>query len=177
MQVNNVMSNPPFHMTPQGLKALREELDYLKRTKRGEITQAISAAREHGDLKENGEYHAAREQQSLTEGRIAHLETRLSDANVIDITRIENTGKVVFGTTVTLSNTEDDTESRYKIVGEDEADVAKGKLSYTSPLGRALIGKEEGDLVRVETSISSTEYSIEIVEHIGDTDEVKDTAK
>ena len=154
-------------MTPEGEKALRDELNYRKKTLRSEITRAISEARAHGDLKENAEYDAARNQQGFNEGRIQNLEAKLHDASVIDITTIENTGKVLFGTTVTLINEDDQTESRYRIVGEDEASVSEGKLSYASPLARAMISKEEGDIVRIDTIKNSAEYRIETVEHIG----------
>lgn len=154
-------------MTPEGEKALRDELNYRKKTARSEITRAISEARAHGDLRENAEYNAAREQQGFNEGRIQDLEAKLNQSCVIDITRIENTGKVVFGATVTLVNEDDKTESRYRIVGEDEASVSEGKLSYASPLARAMISKEEGDIVRIDTIKNSAEYRIEAVEHIG----------
>ncbi|HEX7037836.1 MAG TPA: transcription elongation factor GreA [Pseudomonadales bacterium] len=153
-------------MTVEGERALREELNRRKYELRPQITQAIAEAREHGDLKENAEYHAAREQQSFNEGRIQEIESKLADAQVIDVTKITPTGKVIFGVTVTLIDTENDTELRYKIVGEDEADLKAGKLSVMSPIARALIGKSEGDTVTVKTPKGEVEYEIERVEHI-----------
>lgn len=153
-------------MTPQGEAALREELNMLKTEKRPAITQAIAEAREHGDLKENAEYHAAREQQSFCEGRIKELEGKLSNAQVIDCTQIPHSGKVIFGTTVTIINCDTDEEKRYRIVGEDEADVKAGLVSVTSPVARALIGKEEGDVTVVKTPDGEVEYEIDRVEHL-----------
>ena len=136
-------------MTVAGEKALREELTRLKSVDRPRIIQAIAEAREHGDLKKNAEYHAAREQQGFCGGRIKDIEAKLSLAQVIDISQIEPTGKVIFGTTVTLLNVDTDQAVTYRIVGEDEADVKQGRLSVTSPIARALIGKEEGDEVEL----------------------------
>ena len=155
-----------FPMTVEGEKALREELQFRKSKERPKIAEAIAEARELGDLKENAEYHAAREQQSFNEGRVQELEGKLSNAQVIDVMAIENTGKVIFGVTVTLVNTDDDKQVSYKIVGEDEADIKKSKLSVTSPIARALIGKEEGDVVVVHTPGGQMEYEIEEVQHI-----------
>ncbi|MCL6269990.1 transcription elongation factor GreA [Sansalvadorimonas sp. 2012CJ34-2] len=155
-----------FPMTVEGEEALREELQFRKGKERPKIAEAIAEARELGDLKENAEYHAAREQQSFNEGRVQELEGKLSNAQVIDVTTIENTGKVIFGVTVTLINTDDDSQVSYKIVGEDEADVKEGKLSVTSPIARALVGKEEGDVVVVHTPGGQMEYEIEEVQHI-----------
>ena len=132
-------------MTLAGEQSLREELDRLKREDRPRIIQAIAEAREHGDLKENAEYHAAREQQSFAEGRIQDIEHKLSHAQVIDVSSIPNTGKVIFGTTVDLINTENDNAVTYRIVGEDEADVKANLISVSSPIARALVGKSEGD--------------------------------
>ena len=154
-----------YPMTVEGEKALREQLQQLK-AKRAEIAAAIGRARELGDLKENAEYHAAREQQSFNEGRIQELTSKLGSALVIDATTVQNTGKVVFGTTVTLLNTEDNTHMTYKIVGEDEADIKQGTISVTSPIARALIGKEEGEPAVVHTPNGQVEYEIEKVEHI-----------
>lgn len=156
----------PVPMTLEGAEALREELSRRKFELRPQITQAIAEAREHGDLKENAEYHAAREQQSFNEGRIQEIEGKLADAQVIDVTRISHTGKVIFGTTVTLIDTETDSEVRYKIVGEDEADLKSNKLSVMSPIARGLIGKVEGDVVMVKTPKGDVEYEIGRVEHL-----------
>ena len=153
-------------MTVEGEQALREELHRRKYELRPQITQAIAEAREHGDLRENAEYHAAREQQSFNEGRIQEIESKLADAQVIDVTKITPTGKVIFGVTVTLIDTESGAEVRYKIVGEDEADLKVGKLSVMSPIARALIGKSEGDSVVVKTPKGEVEYEIERVEHL-----------
>ena len=134
-------------MTKTGEARLREELKKLKSEDRPRVIAAIADAREHGDLKENAEYHAAREQQSFIEGRIQEIEGKLSVAQVIDVTTMENTGKVIFGTTVHLVNMETDEEVTYQIVGEDEADIKAGKLSVSSPIARALIGKNEGEYI------------------------------
>jgi len=156
----------PIPMTVHGAEALREELQHRKSVLRPQITQAIAEAREHGDLKENAEYHAAREQQSFNEGRIQEIEGKLADAQIIDISKIPVSGKVVFGVTVTLIDAETDAEVRYQIVGEDEADLKAGKISVMSPIARGLIGKTEGDVVAVRTPKGDVEYEIERVEHI-----------
>ncbi|WP_067584028.1 transcription elongation factor GreA [Endozoicomonas ascidiicola] len=153
-------------MTVEGEKALREELNQLKKVDRPRISAAIAEARELGDLKENAEYHAAREQQSFAEGRVNDIEAKLSNAMVIDVTTIAKTGKVIFGTTVVLINLEDDQEVEYKIVGDDEAEIKIQKISVNSPIARALIGKEEGDVVIVNTPSGSVEYEIDEVKHI-----------
>ncbi|HBD13460.1 MAG TPA: transcription elongation factor GreA [Porticoccaceae bacterium] len=153
-------------LTVEGAALLREELDQLKRIERPRIVQAIAEARAHGDLKENAEYHAAREQQSFTEGRINELEGKLGNAQVIDVTRIPAGDKVIFGATVTIINIESDEETTYKIVGDDEADVKEGKISYQSPIARALIGKSVGDEVVVHTPSGEIEYEIDQVEHL-----------
>ena len=153
-------------MTVEGEKALREELAQLKGVERPRISAAIAEARELGDLKENAEYHAAREQQSFTEGRINEIEAKLSNAQVIDITAIAKTGKVLFGATIVLINLDDDREVTYKIVGDDEADIKVHKISVNSPIARALIGKEEGDVVVVSTPSGGVEYEIDEVQHI-----------
>ena len=153
-------------MTVEGEEALREELQTRKSKDRPRIAAAIAEARELGDLKENAEYHAAREQQSFNEGRIQELEGKLSNAQVINILEIENTGRVIFGVTVTLINTEDDSEVTYKLVGEDEASIKVGKISITSPIARAVIGKEEGDVVVVATPSGKIEYEIAEVQHL-----------
>ena len=152
-------------MTKFGESSLRDELQRLKQVERPRIVTAIAEAREHGDLKENAEYHAAREQQGFCEGRIKDIEAKLSHAQVIDVTQIENSGKVIFGVTVTLINLETDPLVTYQIVGEDEADVKNGKISVTSPIARGLIGKEEGDEVSVTTPGGVVEYEIDSVEH------------
>jgi transcription elongation factor GreA len=153
-------------MTVEGEVRLREELKRLKTEERPRIIQAIAEAREHGDLKENAEYHAAREQQGFCEGRIKELEGKLAEARVIDVKNLPNTGKVIFGVTVSLVNCETDEEVRYRIVGEDEAEVKAGKISVTSPIARALIGKVEGDVVIVRAPGGDVEYEIDKVEHL-----------
>ena len=155
----------PIPMTVEGAEALREELQERKSKLRPQITQAIAEAREHGDLKENAEYHAAREQQGFNEGRIQEIEGKLADAQVIDIAKIPPGEKVIFGVTVTLLDVENDQEIRYKIVGEDEADLKAGKISVMSPIARALIGKNIGDAVSVDTPGGDKEYEIDNVEH------------
>jgi transcription elongation factor GreA len=153
-------------MTQQGADALREELQHRKSVLRPEITQAIAEAREHGDLKENAEYHAAREQQGFNEGRIKEIESKLADAQVIDISKITPSGKVIFGATVTLIEAAGGSEITYKIVGEDEADLKAGKISIMSPIARAIIGKSEGDEVVVQTPSGELEYEVASVEHL-----------
>lgn len=140
------MSKVP--VTARGAEALREELTRLKSQDRPRVIQAISDARAHGDLKENAEYHAAREQQSFIEGRIAEIEGKLSNAQVIDPASLDAGGKVVFGATVEVIDEDSGAESTYQIVGEDEANIKAGRISYTSPIARALIGKAEGDVVK-----------------------------
>lgn len=153
-------------MTVAGEKSLREELNHLKGEERPRVIAAIAEAREHGDLKENAEYHAAREQQGFIEGRIQEIESKLSSAQVIDVTRLPKTGKVIFGVTVSLLNLDSEAQVTYRIVGEDEADIKSGRISVTSPIARALIGKEEGDVVAVKTPGGDVEYEIESVEHL-----------
>ena len=155
-----------FPMTVSGEAALREELERLKKIERPRITQAIAEAREHGDLKENVEYHAAREQQSFNEGRIMEIEGKLGNAQVIDVTTMPKTGKVIFGTTIDLLNLETDATVTYRIVGEDEADVKQNLISIGSPIARALIGKEEGDVVIVKAPGGDIEYEIDKVHYI-----------
>ncbi len=152
-------------MTVEGEGALREELQHRKTTLRQQITQDIAEAREHGDLKENAEYHAAREQQGFNEGRIQEIESRLADAQVIDIGKIPAGDRVIFGTTVTLIDVETGDEVCYKIVGEDEADLKKGKISVMSPIARAIVGKIVGDAAVVTTPSGEAEYEIQAVEH------------
>lgn len=153
-------------MTVEGAERLRTELDQLKKVERPLIVEAIAEAREHGDLKENAEYHAAREQQGFVEGRIQEIESKLSQAQVIDITHIPAGDRVIFGVTVRLINLENDEVVSYKIVGDDEADVKANKISYLTPIARALIGKEVGDVVSVETPKGVLEYEIDDVQHI-----------
>ena len=153
-------------MTKVGELSLREELQRLKQIERPRIVLAIADAREHGDLKENAEYHAAREQQGFCEGRIKDIEAKLSNAQVIDVTQIENTGKVIFGVTVKLINLDTDQSVSYQIVGEDEADAKNGKISVTSPIARGLIGKEVGEDIAVTTPGGVVEYEIDSVEHL-----------
>ena len=146
-------------MTVEGERLLREELLVLKTVKRPEISEAIKEAREKGDLKENAEYHAARELQSFAEGRIKDIEGKLSNAQIIDITRMPASDKVIFGTTVVVAD-ENNKETTYKIVGEDEADLKKGKISVTSPISRSLVGKSEGDEVTIKTPSGNIVYAI-----------------
>jgi transcription elongation factor GreA len=153
-------------ITKKGFEMLQKELDDLKSVKRPQLSQAIADARAHGDLKENAEYHAAREQQGLMEARIRDLESKLSNAHVIDVTIIPHSGKVIFGTTLVLLNVNTDAEVRYQIVCEDEADFKIGKISVSSPIARALIGKEEGQVVSIQTPGGLQEYEILEVLHI-----------
>ncbi len=138
-------------ITVEGLKKLSEELVFLKEEKRPEIVNAISEARSHGDLKENAEYHAAKEQQSLNEGRIQEVEDTIARANVIDVTKLENDGKVIFGATVSLQDLDNNEKIKYKLVGKDEADIKKKNIFYQSPIGKGLIGKNNGDFVEINT--------------------------
>lgn len=153
-------------MTIEGAERLRAELKQLKSEERPRISKAIAEAREHGDLKENAEYHAAKEQQGLVEARIREIEGKLADAQVIDVTQIKPSGKVIFGATVHLLNLDTEAEVTYRIVGEDEADLKQGKLSVASPTARALIGKAEGDEVVVDAPSGAIEYEIQRIEHI-----------
>jgi len=153
-------------MTSEGAEALRIELENLKKVERPAVVQAIAEARAHGDLKENAEYHAAREQQGFVEGRIQEIEGKLSHVQIIDISLIPEGDKVIFGCTVDIINVDTDAGQTYKIVGDDEADIKQGKISYQSPIARALIGKEVGDVVRVVTPGGDVEYEIDRVRHI-----------
>lgn len=155
-----------FPMTKEGADKLDAELQKLKKVERPAISKAIAEAREHGDLKENAEYHAAREQQGLIEARIAQIEGLLSNAQIIDVTKLPQTGKVVFGTTVTLVNVDTDEEVTYKIVGQEEADIDNNKISVSSPIARALIGKEEGDEAVVEAPGGKVSYEVLEVQYI-----------
>ena len=149
-------------ITVKGAKKLQDELHQLKTVERPRIIEAIATAREHGDLKENAEYHAAREQQGFIEGRIKDIEAKLSNATIIDVTTLTNTGKVVFGATVVVADEETGDEVTYQIVGDDEADLKQNMISISSPIARALIGKQEGDFVEVKTPGGVRE--LEIVE-------------
>ncbi|OOF76081.1 transcription elongation factor GreA [Rodentibacter caecimuris] len=153
-------------MTMRGAELLREELDFLKNVRRPEIIKAIAEAREHGDLKENAEYHAAREQQGFCEGRIQEIEGKLANSQLIDVTKLPNNGKVIFGATVVLVNTDTEEEITYKIVGDDEADIKSGLISVNSPIARGLIGKELDDTVNIVTPGGAVEFEIIEVEYI-----------
>ena len=153
-------------MTVRGAEKLREELDYLKTELRPQIIEAIADAREHGDLKENAEYHAAREQQGFCEGRIQEIEAKLSNAQVIDVTKMTNNGRVIFGETVTLLKSETEEEVVYRIVGDDEADIKQNLISVNSPIARALIGKEVDDVAIVKTPGGDVEYEVLEVDYI-----------
>ncbi|MCH8896270.1 MAG: transcription elongation factor GreA [Proteobacteria bacterium] len=158
------MSKVP--LTVKGAEMLRAELKKLKSEDRPRIIRAIAEARAHGDLKENAEYHAAKEQQGFTEGRIKDIDGKLSHAQIIDVTELPATGRVVFGATVELTDEDDGENKVYRIVGEDEADARAGLLSYTSPIARALIGKEVGDIVEVRTPGGDRSYEIAKVQYI-----------
>jgi transcription elongation factor GreA len=153
-------------VTVRGEKLLREELNELKTVKRPKIIAAIAEAREHGDLKENAEYHAAREEQGFCEGRIQEIEAKLSTVQVIDVTKMVNNGKVIFGSTVTIVNVDTDDETTYRIVGDDEADIKQNLISFNSPIARGLIGKEVDDAVNVQTPNGVVEFEITAVEYI-----------
>lgn len=155
-----------YPMTVEGEAALQAELKELKTVARPTVIKDIATAREHGDLKENAEYHAAREQQGFIEGRIQDIEGKLSNSQVIDVKSIPHSGKVIFGTTVSLLNLDTEEEMTYQIVGDDEADIKNAKISVSSPIARALIGKEEGDVVVVQVPAGAVEYEIDQVSHI-----------
>ncbi len=152
-------------MTVEGAQLLRDELHELKSVKRPAIIQAIAEARAHGDLKENAEYHAAREAQGFCEGRIQDIEAKLSNAQIIDISKLANNGKVIFGTTVTILNLETEEEVTYRIVGDDEADIKNNRISVNSPIARGLIGKELDDVVNINTPKGMVEFEITKVEY------------
>ena len=158
--------SPSIPMTKAGEQALRQELRHLIDVERPAIAQAIAAARELGDLKENAEYHATKDQQGLIEAKISFLQNQLKNAQVIDISKIPNKGKVLFGTTITLCDSESEKTMTVRIVGEQEADLKQSKLSITSPIARACIGKEVDDIAVVETPSGNIEYVIEKIEHI-----------
>ena len=153
-------------MTLRGAEALREELRHRKSELRPKIIAAIDEARSHGDLRENAEYHASREQHGFNEGRISEIEAKLSDAQIVDVTTLPKSGRIVFGTTIDLADTDSGDELRYQIVGEDEADIKKGLISVNSPIARALIGKNAGDVVQVKTPGGTREFEIIKVQYI-----------
>jgi transcription elongation factor GreA len=153
-------------LTVKGADKLHEELDELKNVVRPRIITAISEARAHGDLKENAEYHAAREQQSFTEGRIADIEAKLSNAQIIDVTTIDAGGKVIFGTTVEIEDLDTEEKVTYQIVGVDEADIKEGRISVGSPIARSLIGKEVEDVVTVKAPAGDKEFEIISIQYI-----------
>ena len=155
-----------YPMTPQGKLALEQELQQLISVVRRRIIQAIAEAREHGDLKENAEYHAAREQQGFCEGRIQDIEGKLGAAQVIDINDLEKNGRVVFGVTVTIENLDTEEQKTYKIVGDDEADFKINKISVNSPIARGLLGRNEGDEAKITTPQGQVEYEIVKIEYI-----------
>ena len=154
-------------LTLKGAQRLREELDHLKSVKRPEVIAAIAEARSHGDLKENAEYHAAREQQGFIEGRIKQLESELSHANVIDVATLNAGSRIVFGATVTLADVDTDEEVRYQIVGDLEADIKRGMIAISSPVARALIGKEEGDSISIDAPAGVREFEVVGVAYLG----------
>ena len=153
-------------ITLNGLNKLKEELGFLKEKKRPEIVAAISEARSHGDLKENAEYHAAKEQQGLIESRVIAINDLIARANVIDVTKIDNDGKVIFGSTVKVQDLGSNKKISYKLVGQDEADISKHLIFYKSPIGKALIGKNNGEIVNVKTPSGEKNFEILKVEYI-----------
>tara|TARA_A100001011_G_C13771676_1_gene619468 strand:+ start:117 stop:593 length:477 start_codon:yes stop_codon:yes gene_type:complete len=153
-------------ITVAGLKNLKSELENLKNIQRPKIVEAIAEARSHGDLKENAEYHAAKEQQALIESRVIAINDLIARANVIDVTKIDNDGKVIFGSTVKVQDLDSNKEISYKLVGQDEADIAKNLIFYKSPIGKALIGKNKSDMVNVNTPSGERNFEIKDVEYI-----------
>ncbi len=153
-------------ITVNGLKNLKSELEDLKNVQRPKVVEAIAEARSHGDLKENAEYHAAKEQQGLIEGRVLTINDLIARANVIDVTKIENNGKVIFGSTVKLKDLETDKKINYKLVGQDEADIKKNLIFFKSPIGKAIVGKDKGDMVAVNTPSGEKNFEILEVEYI-----------
>ncbi len=153
-------------ITASGLKKLKVELENLKNVERPKIVAAISEARSHGDLKENAEYHAAKEQQALIESRVIAINDLIARANVIDVTKIENNGKVIFGSTIKVKDLDTNKEISYKLVGQDEADIKKNLIFFKSPIGRAMIGKNKGDIVNVETPSGDRNFEIIEVEYV-----------
>ena len=158
------MDKEPITVT--GLKNLKSELENLKNTQRPKVVEAIAEARSHGDLKENAEYHAAKEQQALIESRVIAINDLIARANVIDVTKIENEGKVIFGSTVKVQDLESNKDISYKLVGQDEADISKNLIFYKSPIGKALIGKNKGDMVNVATPSGERNFEILDVNYI-----------
>ncbi len=153
-------------ITVQGLENLKSELENLKNVQRPKVVSAIAEARSHGDLKENAEYHAAKEQQGLIEGRVLAINDLIARANVIDVTKIENNGKVIFGSTIKVQDLNSDKEISYRLVGQDEADISKNLIFYKSPIGKALIGKNKGDIVSVNTPSGERNFEIQDVRYI-----------
>ena len=153
-------------ITVSGLQNLKSELENLKNVQRPKIVEAIAEARSHGDLKENAEYHAAKEQQALIESRVIVINDLIARANVIDVTKIHNEGKVIFGSTVKVQDLDSNKEISYKLVGQDEADISKNLIFYKSPIGKALIGKNKGDLVNVNTPSGERNFEIKDVQYI-----------
>tara|TARA_S200000501_G_scaffold368878_1_gene407404 strand:+ start:1332 stop:1808 length:477 start_codon:yes stop_codon:yes gene_type:complete len=153
-------------ITIDGLEALKKELVFLKEKKRPEIVAAIAEARSHGDLKENAEYHAAKEQQSYNEGRIEEVNDTIARANVIDVTKINNIGKIIFGSTVSLKNLDNNENVTYKIVGKDEADLSKGLIYFKSPIGKGLIGKNKSELLEISTPAGTKNFEVINVKYI-----------
>ncbi|OZI14807.1 transcription elongation factor GreA [Sodalis-like symbiont of Philaenus spumarius] len=153
-------------MTLRGAEKLREELEHLKSVRRPEIIRSIAEAREQGDLKENAEYHAAREQQGFCEGRIQEIEAKLANAQVIDVTKLAPRGRVIFGATVSVENLDSEETQKYRIVGDDEADFKQNLISINSPIARGLVGKEEGDIVVIKTPGGEVEYEILKVDYL-----------
>ena len=153
-------------ITKQGLENLKIELENLKNIERPKVVAAISEARSHGDLKENAEYHAAKEQQAKLEGRVLSINDTIARANVIDVTKLENNGKVIFGSTITVEDLDENKKIKYKLVGKDEADISKNLVYFKSPIGKALIGKEKGEMVNVNTPSGERNFEIQDVEYI-----------
>ena len=153
-------------ITVKGLENLKSELDNLKNVQRPKIVAAIAEARSHGDLKENAEYHAAKEQQGLIEGRVLTINDLIARANVIDVTKIDNNGKVIFGSTIKVQDLETNKEISYRLVGQDEADISKNLIFYKSPIGKALIGKNKGDIVNVVTPSGERNFEIQDIKYI-----------
>jgi transcription elongation factor GreA len=153
-------------ITVKGLQNLKSELENLKNVQRPKVVEAIAEARSHGDLKENAEYHAAKEQQGLIEGRVLVINDLIARANVIDVTKIENNGRVIFGSTVKLKDLETDKKINYKLVGQDEADIKKNLIFFKSPIGKALVGKDKGEMVTVNTPSGEKNFEILDVEYI-----------
>ena len=159
-----IMDKEPI--TVKGLENLKSELEDLKKVQRPKVVEAIAEARSHGDLKENAEYHAAKEQQALIESRVLTINDLIARANVIDVTKIENNGKVIFGSTVQLQDLENEKKTTYKLVGQDEADIKKNLIFFKSPIGKALIGKDKGEMVSVNTPSGEKSFEILDVEYI-----------